>query len=101
MRSSPLAYLFKYSLSLFTALQPFADAANFFSFLILTESVGRGISPSQGRYLVQTQNKHKETYMPWVGFETTIPVFERAKTVHALDRAATVIGIYLIISLVN
>jgi hypothetical protein len=26
--------------------------------------------------------------MPWVGFETTIPVFERAKTVHALDRAA-------------
>jgi hypothetical protein len=30
--------------------------------------------------------------MPQVGFEPTIPVFERAKTVHALDRAATVIG---------
>jgi hypothetical protein len=30
--------------------------------------------------------------MPRVGFEPTIPVFERAKTVHALDRAATVIG---------
>jgi hypothetical protein len=27
-----------------------------------------------------------------VGFEPTIPVFQRAKTVHALDRAATVIG---------
>jgi hypothetical protein len=27
-----------------------------------------------------------------VGFEPTIPVFERVKTVHALDRAATVIG---------
>jgi hypothetical protein len=27
-----------------------------------------------------------------VGFETTMPVFERAKTVHASDRAATVIG---------
>jgi hypothetical protein len=27
-----------------------------------------------------------------VGFEPTTPVFERAKTVHALDRAATVIG---------
>jgi hypothetical protein len=27
-----------------------------------------------------------------VGFELTIPVFERAKTVYALDRAATVIG---------
>jgi hypothetical protein len=30
--------------------------------------------------------------MPLVGFEPTVPVFERAKTVHALDRAATVIG---------
>jgi hypothetical protein len=30
--------------------------------------------------------------MPSVGFEPTIPVFERAKTVHALDRAATVTG---------
>jgi hypothetical protein len=29
-----------------------------------------------------------------MGFEPTIPVFERAKTVHALlDRAATVIGL--------
>jgi hypothetical protein len=27
-----------------------------------------------------------------VGFEPTIPVFERAKTIHALERAATVIG---------
>jgi hypothetical protein len=30
--------------------------------------------------------------MPRVGFEPTIPVFERAKTIHVLDRAATVIG---------
>jgi hypothetical protein len=30
--------------------------------------------------------------MSQVGFEPTIPVFERAKTVHALDRAAIVIG---------
>jgi hypothetical protein len=30
--------------------------------------------------------------MPQVGSEFTIPVFQRAKTVHALDRAATVIG---------
>jgi hypothetical protein len=30
--------------------------------------------------------------MPEVGFEPTIPVFERAKTFHALDRAATMIG---------
>jgi hypothetical protein len=30
--------------------------------------------------------------MSRVGFEPMIPAFERAKTVHALDRAATVIG---------
>jgi hypothetical protein len=30
--------------------------------------------------------------MPGVGLEPTVPAFERAKTVHALDRAATVIG---------
>jgi hypothetical protein len=41
----------------------------------------------------QTQNNRRQISMPWVGFESTIPVFERAKTVHALDRAATVIGL--------
>jgi hypothetical protein len=30
--------------------------------------------------------------MPRVGFESTIPVFQRAKTVHALGGAATLIG---------
>jgi hypothetical protein len=30
--------------------------------------------------------------MRWLGLEPTIPVFERAKTVYALDHAATVIG---------
>jgi ribosomal protein L34 len=30
--------------------------------------------------------------MPLAGFEPTIPVFKRAKTFHALDRAATVTG---------
>jgi hypothetical protein len=36
--------------------------------------------------------------MPRVGFESTIAVFERAKTVHASDRAATVIGLSNIVS---
>jgi hypothetical protein len=30
--------------------------------------------------------------MPLAGFEPTTPVFKRAKTFHALDRAATVTG---------
>jgi hypothetical protein len=39
-----------------------------------------------------TQNKRTHTTIPWMGFEPTIPAFERAKTVRALDRALTVIG---------
>jgi hypothetical protein len=39
----------------------------------------------------QTHNKRTQTSMPKVGFEPTIPLFER-KTVHALDRAATATG---------
>jgi hypothetical protein len=32
--------------------------------------------------------------MSVVGFEPTIPLFERAKTIYALSSTATVIGIY-------
>jgi hypothetical protein len=70
-----------------------------FSFVIFfTQKVGllgRVISPSQGRYLHTGQHKRRinaHTFMPWVGFEPMISAFERAKTVHALDRAVTVIG---------
>jgi hypothetical protein len=34
--------------------------------------------------------------MPQVGFEPMIPVLKRAKTVHALDRAATVVAVLFI-----
>jgi hypothetical protein len=39
----------------------------------------------------QTQNKHTQTPMPRVGFESTIPAFQRVKS-HATDRTATVTG---------
>jgi hypothetical protein len=60
--------------------------------------LGREISSSQGLYLYTGQHKHRKTHthqtsIPWVGFEPTIPASERAKTVHALDSSATVIGI--------
>jgi hypothetical protein len=42
--------------------------------------------------ITQTQNKCTQTSMPRVAFESTILAFELAKTVHALDRAATVMG---------
>jgi hypothetical protein len=77
---------------------PLLGFGRLFSFLIYIQSVGllvQGISPSQGLYLhteEYKQNKLTQTSMPRVGFELTTPVFERGKTVHALDRAATVIG---------
>jgi hypothetical protein len=61
--------------------------------------LGRMISSSQGLYLNTGQHKHRinaythKTFMPCVGFEPMIPASERAKTVHALDRLATVAGI--------
>jgi hypothetical protein len=45
--------------------------------------------------ITQTQNKRTQTSIPWVWFEPTIPVFERPKTVHALNHAATVIVIFI------
>jgi hypothetical protein len=75
--------------------------ASFFSFMIILQTVellGRVISSSQGLYLNTGQHKHKvntytlQTYMPFVGFEPTIPASERAKTVRVLDRSATVTG---------
>jgi hypothetical protein len=87
------------SIYLSMALKPFVGPWQIFSFLIFY-TIGRlfrrGISLSLGRYLhkrtTQTQNKQTQTSMPQVGFELTIPVFDRAKTVHALAHAATVIG---------
>jgi hypothetical protein len=87
------------SLYLSIVLQPFVWSWPLFQFLILLQSVGllgRGSSPSQGRYLHTGQHKHginkHRRPLPHVWFEHTIPVLEWAKTVHAVDRAAIVIG---------
>jgi hypothetical protein len=76
------------------------DLGRFFSFLIHTQSVellGQGINlvarSLPTHRTTQTQNKRTQTFMPLLGFEPTIPVFERSKTIHASDRAAIVIGV--------
>jgi hypothetical protein len=51
------------------------------------QPVARVVSLLPTHRTAKTQNKHTQTSMPRVGFEPTIPAFERAKTVHALDRA--------------
>jgi hypothetical protein len=79
---------------------PFVGPCPLFSFLIL-HTVGRtpwardhtAVRPLLTHRKTQTQNKYTHTSMPCVGFEPTIQAFVRAKTVHVLDRAATVIGI--------
>jgi hypothetical protein len=51
-----------------------------------------GDQPVARPLLTKTQNKRTQTYLLLEGFEPKAPVFERAKTVNALERAATVIG---------
>jgi hypothetical protein len=90
------------------ALQPFVAPWPLFQFLD-PNTVGlleRRISPSQGLCTYTGEHKHrinahKHTVMPWVEFEPTILVFELEKTVHAVDRAATVIGIQNVLVLRN
>jgi hypothetical protein len=86
----------------------FLGRGRFFSFLILytvgwapwtgDQPVAR---PLFAHRTTQKQNKHTQTSISRVGFEPTIPVFELAKTVHALDRAATEIGICVFLALIH
>jgi hypothetical protein len=79
---------------------PLLGLGRFFSFLI-SYTVGRSpwtrdqlvARPLSAYRTTQTRNKRTQIAMPQVGFEPTIPVFGRAKTIHALDLAATVVGI--------
>jgi hypothetical protein len=92
-------YLSGLSLYLSMALQSFVIPWQLFQFLILC-TVGRTLStgdqpnarPLPTHRTTQTHNKRTQIFMSWVGFEPTIPAFERTNTVHVLDRAATVIG---------
>jgi hypothetical protein len=57
----------------------------------------RAIGLSQGLYLHktrETREKSKNTSIPLVEFEPTIPVFEKHSTVHAIHCAAFVICYY-------
>jgi hypothetical protein len=81
-----------------THLEPFIGLWPLFSFLILytvsrTPWTGdQPVARPLPTHRTTQKNKRTQTSMPRVGFEPTIPVFERSKTVHALDSAVTVIG---------
>jgi hypothetical protein len=100
--SEPYRATFSYtsSLSLFPVapiLEHRASVKRFVSGQFLSpKTVGRtswmGISPSQGRHLY----KHRQTYVSLEGFEPTIPAFERAKTIDALDTRPLWPAVYII-----
>jgi hypothetical protein len=71
------------------ALQPFVGTFTAFQFL---DPYTVGKAATCIHMTAQTQIKRTQTSMTRVGFQPTIPVSKRAKTVHALDRGATVIG---------
>jgi hypothetical protein len=88
-----------YTAYIFTGSTAPVDPGLFLSFMIILQMaglLGRVISSSQDLYLNTGQHKHRintythQTSIPYVGFEPTVPVSERAKAVHALDRSATV-----------
>jgi hypothetical protein len=94
------------SLFFYWLFSPLGSWPLFFSFMIILQMVGllgRMISSMQGHYLNTGQHKHRintytlQTSMPCVGLEPMIPVSERAKTFHALERSATVAGSRIIL----
>jgi hypothetical protein len=77
---------------------PLLVLGRFFSFLIYLHRLQNSLDGGSARrkaatehWTTQTQNKRTQISILQVGFELTIPVFQREKTVHASDRVATVI----------
>jgi hypothetical protein len=94
------------SISRFTALcWTLADFSVSWSFYTVGRAPWTGnqpfARPPPAHRTTQTQNIRTHTSMSQVEFEPTIPVLERAKTVHALDCAATVIGLTWIYTIKN
>jgi hypothetical protein len=83
------------------ALQPFVGPWPLFRFYNRIQSRLDSLDRGWARRKVATytQTIRKQTFMPWVGFQSTIPAFERAKIIHALDRAANVVVSYYLLNL--
>jgi hypothetical protein len=53
---------------------------------------GKSVSHKAATYTQDNTNTETHAYTPRVGFESTIPVVERAQMVHTSERAFIVIG---------
>jgi hypothetical protein len=79
--------------NLFVRPWPLFSFLNLFTFGRTPRTGDQPVSrPLPAHRTTQTQNISTQISMTRVRFEPTIPVFEREKTVQALDRTATVIG---------
>jgi hypothetical protein len=84
LHALPITFLLFFSMALtaHSGPSPLIQFRNHFSQKV--GHLGRGISPSQGRYLNTGQHKHRrnaythQTSMPWLGFETTIRASENS-----------------------
>jgi hypothetical protein len=88
--------LWRYSSNLGFGLPPWNSPFHFglLDFRQTVGLLGRVIKASTCTQTQKNTHTHKhQTFMPWVGFEPTIPASERAKTVYVLDRSAIVAGI--------
>jgi hypothetical protein len=87
-------FWFRLRVNIFMPLQPSVGPRPLLQFLDPIHSRQDSLDGGSARRkaATYTQNKRTQTSMPLVGFEPTIPALERAKTVHALELAATVIG---------
>jgi hypothetical protein len=101
LNHQPLSTTYPNSHLLLLSLYPYAffRRRNFFftygSFRHLVGLLGRGISPAPRPLPTQDNTnteKRRHTSMPRAGFEPAIPMFERPKTVLALDREAIETG---------
>jgi hypothetical protein len=91
IRSLQFYIIHWYSLSLFPAAPTLEHKASVKHF-VSPQFLNPKIKPIARPLPIQTENKRRQTSMPSVGFKPTMPVFKWAKTVHALDRVANVIG---------
>jgi hypothetical protein len=76
------------------ALRPFVGPRPLFQFLDPIHSRWNSLDGGSAcrKASTYTQNKRTQASMPLMGFEPTIPAFERTKTVHAVNHAVTVVS---------
>jgi hypothetical protein len=100
LKLPPVLLYLGLSICVCTALVDLGRFSRFLDLYAVDRTPWKGDQPIARPLPKHRINAHRHPCF-WVGFEPTIPVLKQAKTVHALDRAATVIGIFRAIVFIN